>query len=129
MDTEAFTDEIGTIYNQDVGLLTDQLVENIDISDESNIADEEEQAGTTLGSSTMTRTTGCPNEDKFCKGFMIKFENQESFFRIYPFHRHCSDDSSLQLKYNVSKNYDNVSKCETLVAHSTACNRLLCDGL
>ena len=24
-------------------------------------------------------------------------------------------------------NYDNVSKCETLVAHSTACNRLLCD--
>ena len=75
----------------------------------------------------MTRTTGCPNEDKFCKGFMIKFENQESFFKIYPFHRHCSGDSSLQLTYNVSMNYDNLSKCEMLVAHSTACNRLLCD--
>ena len=62
-----------------------------------------------------------------CKGFMIKFENQESFFRIYPFHRHCVDESSLQLKYNVSMNYDNVSKCEKLVAHSTACNRLLFD--
>ena len=114
------------IHNQDVRLLTDQVVENIDISDESNIADEEEQAGTTLGSST-TRTTGCPNENKVCKGFMIKFENQKSFFRIYPFHRHGSDESSLQLKYNVSMNYDNVSKCETLVAHSTACNRPLCD--
>ena len=114
------------IHNQDVRLLTDQVVENIDISDESNIADEEEQAGTTLGSSTTTRTTGCPNEDKVCKGFMIKLENQESF-RIFPFHRRCSDESSLQLKYNVSMNYDNVSKCETLVAHSTACNRLRCD--
>ena len=127
MDIEAFTDEIGMIHNQYVRLLTDQVVENIDISDESNIADEEEQDGTTLGSSTTTRTAGCPNEDKVCKGFMIKFENQESFFKIYPFHQHCSDESSLQLKYNVSMNYDNVSKCETLVAHSTACNRLFCD--
>ena len=74
------------IHNQDVRLLTDQVVENIDISDESNIADEEEQTGTTLGSSTTTRTTGCPNEDKVCKRIMFKFENQESFFRIYPFH-------------------------------------------
>ena len=65
------------------------------------------------------------------QGLFVKkchlFRNQESFFRIYPFHRHCSDESSLQLKYNVSMNYDNVSKCETRVAHGTACNRLLCD--
>ena len=57
MDTEAFTDEIGMIHNQDVRLLTDQVVENIDISDESNIADEEEQEGTTLGSSTTSHSS------------------------------------------------------------------------
>ena len=81
LDTEAFTDEIGMIHNEDVRLLTDQVVENIDISDGSNIADEEEQAGTTFGSST---TTVFPNEDKVCKGFMIslKIKSHSSEFTL-----------------------------------------------
>ena len=105
---------------------TDQVVEvaNMDIDDENNIVCEEERTGPTLECSTATRDS---NEDKVCKGFTIKFESDESFFRIYPFHRHCSDESSLQLKYNVSITYDNASKCDTLVAHSTVCNRRLCD--
>ena len=65
---------------------------------------------------------------KLCKGFIIQYNNyQESFYRIYPFHRHSSEDPSLQLKHHISISYDEVSHNETLVIHSSSCTRALDD--
>ena len=65
---------------------------------------------------------------KLCKGFIIQYNNdQESFYRIYPFHRHSSEDPSLQLNHHISISYDEVSHNETLVIHSSSCTRALDD--
>ena len=52
----------------------------------------------------LQMTSQCENERKqvqYCKGYRVEFEGQESFYRVYPFHRHRSNDPSLQLKYYV----------------------------
>ena len=66
-------------------------------------------------------------EVKLCKGFTILLENQESFFRIYPFHWHASEDPNLQLKYCVNIHSDTVTKQHSLVAHTSVCSGVLED--
>ena len=63
---------------------------------------------------------------KLCEGYTIQFKNQNSFYRIYPSHRHSSEDPGLQSKDHISINYGPLNH-KSLVTHSSACTRVFDD--
>ena len=118
-----FSKNVGTSHEEETPLLSTQNNEQ----DGCVPSDAELDLGTDVIDEGSNSSTSLESLRKLCKGFTIQFENEESFYRIYPFHRHASEDSTLQFKYHISINYDEVSKKETLVIHSPACTRVLED--
>ena len=48
--------------------------------------------------------------------------SSESFYRLYPFHRHFTKEDNIQLKHRGNIIYDSVRKCNKFVVHSDYCS-------